>query len=405
MQTDSFCLNAENFSEMLDCLGSQLSQLKIEHKDILRTKLLVEKIFWRMINHGNAEQVNLKVTKNFFGNVQVEMSSVGAHYNPLVEFSDWQDNDEDENYFSMMILHAYHARLNWRRKQNLNIVTINVHSKSNAVNFLTIACIVGGIVCGVLMKEMLSPETISFVEKTFITPIQTMFLNVLNLLLAPVIFFSIVNGLSGISTGTGTGKIGLKLICCSLSLMIVSVCFSYAVAWISFSGDLPHITKLPAATEISTDTKQISLIQFIVNIIPANFVSPVADGKILQVLFIAIFFGTALNSLGDKVTHFKELLGDLNNIFFKMLSLLMFFMPPIVFFSMMNLALETAAETVMLISKLLIAELIVAALMFGFFPIFIRRVGKISSKPFLKRFPNFCRRLLQRAVQAQSCRS
>ena len=107
----------------------------------------------------------------------------------------------------------------------------------------------------------------------------------------------------------------------------------------------------------------------------------------MQILFIALFFGTAVNALGDKITHVKELLGDLNEIFIKMLSLLMFFMPPIVFFAMMHLALDTAAETVMLISKLLVGEIIAATLLTVFCPIFIRHVGKISPKPFLKKVP------------------
>ena len=386
MQTDSFCLNTKNFSEMRECLGSQLSQLKIENKNILRTKLLVEEIFGRMIKNGQAAQVDVQVKKNFFGKVQVKMTTEGFSYNPLVEVSDWQDNDEDENYFSMMILSAHRESLNWQRRQNFNVVTISVQGKSNGESFLTITCIVGGIVCGAVMKEIFSPETILFVKETFIAPTQTMFLNALNLLIAPVIFLSIVSGVTGISASTGTSKIGLKLICCSLGLMMISVCLSYAVAWIFFGGGVPQIIGLPAA-QISAEPKNFSLIQFIVNIIPDDFVSPIADGKILQIIFVAVFFGTALSSLGDKVIRFKELLDDLNNIFIKMLSLLMFFMPPIVFFAMINFALDTAAETVTLISKLLVGEIIVAALMIGCFPIFIRQVGKISPRPFLKEVP------------------
>ena len=386
MQTDSFCLNTENFSEMHRRLGSQLSQLKIEYQNILRTKLLVEEIFLRMIKNGQAAQVDVKIKKNFFGKVQVKMTTEGFAYNPLVEVSDWQDNDEDENYFSMMILSAHRENLNWQHRQNLNVVTIIVQSKSTGENFLTITCIVGGIVCGAVMKEIFLPETILFVKEDFIAPTQTMFLNALNLLIAPVIFFSIVSGVTGISASTGTSKIGLKLICCSLGLIMISVCCSYAVAWIFFGSGVPQIIGLPAA-QISAETKTFSLIQFIVDIIPDDFVSPVAEGKILQIIFVAVFFGTALSSLGDKVTHLKELLDDLNNIFIKMLSLLMFFMPPIVFLAMMNFAFDTAAETVKLISQLLVGEIIVAALMFGCFLIFIRQFGKISPRPFLKKVP------------------
>ena len=232
MQTDSFCLNADNFSDMRGALGLQLSQLKVEHKDILRARLLVEEIFLRMVNKSHAAQVNVQVTKNLFGKVQVRLSAEGVSYNPLVEVSDWQDNDEDENYFIMMILNAHRDSLNWRRKQNLNVVTINVRGKSSVEKFLIAACVVGGIVCGVFMKEFLSPETISFVKGTLIVPTQTMFLNALNLLIAPVIFFSIVSGLTGISTSTGMNKIGLKWMCRSLCLMTVAMLCSYCVAWI-----------------------------------------------------------------------------------------------------------------------------------------------------------------------------
>ena len=380
----SFFMNEDNFSEMCGCICSQLSQLKIKDKDIFRTQLLLEEIFLRMVNKGHAEQVNVQITKSLFGKVQLRLSSEGASYNPLVEVSDWQDNDEDENYFCMMILNAHRDNLNWRRKQNLNVVTITVPGKFSNENFVTAACVVGGIVCGVLMKEFLSPETISFVKETLIVPTQTMFLNALNLLIAPVIFLSIVGGITGISTDSGTGKISLKLMCRSLSLMTISVLCSYGVASIFFGTDA---TQIGTAQVTENKEPNFSPVQFIVDIIPGNLVSPVLDDKVLQILFVAMFFGVALNSLDEKVTNLKDLLNDMNNVFFKMLSLLMFFMPPIVFLAMVHLALDTAAETVMLISKLLVGELIVAALVIAVCPIFVRHVGKISPKPFLKKVP------------------
>ena len=223
-----FFMNADNFSEMRKVFESQLEQLKLNPQSIMRTRLLLEEIFWRMTNQGHAAQVKVQVTKNFFGKVKVRLSAEGVSYNPLVDVSDWQDNDEDENYFSMMILNAHRDSLNWRRRQNLNVVTINVPGKRVGENFVTAAYVGGGIVCGVLMKETLSPETISFVEENLIVPTQTMFLSALNLLIAPVIFLSIVGGVTDINTG----KVGLKLIGCSLCLMIVAVVLSYGVAWI-----------------------------------------------------------------------------------------------------------------------------------------------------------------------------
>ena len=89
----AFLLDAENFSAMHEQLEPQLSQLKIEQKDIMQTRLLIEEIFWRMVNQGIAEQMKVQVVKNFFGKVQIKMTSEGFSYNPIVEVTDW---DEDK---------------------------------------------------------------------------------------------------------------------------------------------------------------------------------------------------------------------------------------------------------------------------------------------------------------------
>ena len=370
---------------MQEKLDPQLEQLKIKQKDILNAELLVEEIFWSLIKKGNAAQVKVQVVKNFFGSVQVQMTAEGMPYSPLVEIADWEEDKDDEDYFSLMILKANLQRLNWFHKNNFNVVTINVRSKGNSQALLTIAGIVGGLIVGVVMREFLSPETISFINETIIKPPEEMFLNALSLLIAPVVFFSILNGIIGMGTSAGVGKISLKLMGFSPSTMLAALIISSIMTGIFFSGDVPLINTLPTAEEAAADGFQFSLIKFIVDIIPGDFVSPILNGKVLQIIFVSILFGISLNALGNKVALFKELVGNLNDIFTKMISLVILFVPLIALFAMITLALELNAATVMIISKLLIGQLVAALMMFGFFLIFIWHVGKISVKPFTKK--------------------
>ena len=124
----SFILDAENFSDMQANLEPQLEQLKIKQKDILNAELLVEEIFWSLIKKGKVAQVKIRVVKKFFGKVQIKMTATGTSYNPLVEVADWDEDQNDKDYFSMMILKAHRQRLNYSHKNNLNVVTINVRS-------------------------------------------------------------------------------------------------------------------------------------------------------------------------------------------------------------------------------------------------------------------------------------
>ena len=106
---------------------------------ILNAELLVEEIFWHM----------------FFGKVQIQMTAQGASYNPLVEVSDWDEDDEE--FYRTLILKANRQKMTWLYKNNFNVVTISVRSEKNLQLKLTLAGMVCGILCGFLLKGFVSP--------------------------------------------------------------------------------------------------------------------------------------------------------------------------------------------------------------------------------------------------------
>ncbi len=383
---ESFYLNAENFSGMHDRLESQLAQLKIEQKDILRAELLVEELFWRMIKYGHAAQVKVQPIKNFFGKVQIQMTAEGAPYNPLIEVSDWSEDGEDEDYFRMMILKANRQKLNWSHKQNCNVVTIDVRGESNRQLRLTVASIVCGVVCGVVMKEFLSPEAIALVNDNAIEPIQTMFMNALKMVIAPVIFFSVISGITGMGTSASVGKVGSKLIGLYLATSAVASVVGLLIAMILFSGDVPQIGTITSSGG-EVKSYEFSLIQFIVGIIPKNLVSPIAEGNMLQIIFLAVLFGSCLNALGDKVRLLQEVVSNCNEFFMKVVGVIIQFVPPIVFFAMITLVVEMGVDTVLMMGKLIVGQLIGCAAMFGVYALLVNFIGKISPLPFLKKIP------------------
>ena len=371
----AFNLNAENFSDMHAELEPQLSTLKITQKDILNAELLVEEIFWRMVNLGNVEQVKVHVVKKFFGKVQIKMTTEGTSYNPLVEVTDLGEDDED--YFSMMILKANRQKLHWLHKQNRNVVTINVKNETNRQLKLTLAGMVGGLIFGVFMKEFLSPETISLLSDNLITPINKMFLNALSMVIAPLIFFSIIGGIISMGTSAGVGRIGSKLTGLYVSTSAIAAFVGLIAAQIFFSGDVPQFGEISHVDNVNA--YEFSWIRFIVDIIPSNLVSPIANGNLLQVIFLAVLFGMTLNNLGNKA----QLL--LNEFFLQIVNAIIFFVPLIVFLAMATLAVKMDTATVLMMGKLILALSIGCAAMIVVYMLLIRFVGKISPLPFVKK--------------------
>ncbi|MBQ6131831.1 MAG: dicarboxylate/amino acid:cation symporter [Selenomonadaceae bacterium] len=383
----NFFMDAENFSDAQEAIEHQLKQLDVKIEDILRAQLLVEEIFWRMIKQGRAAKVEVQVVKQYLGKIQIQMTAEGTPYNPLIEVADWSEDDED--YYTAIILKGNRHRLNWLRKNNLNAVTIDVSGENNRQLWLLIAAIVSGLICGVVMKEILLPETIALINDNAIMPIQTMFMNALSMIIAPVVFFSIISGIIGMGASASIGKIGSKLIGLYLFSTVIAAIVGLGIAQIIFSGEVSKIGTIPAAMNKNVESYHFSLIQFIVDIIPENLISPVAEGNLLQIIFIAVLFGTCLNSLGDKVKLLKDFVDNCNEFFMKVVDWIIFFVPPIAFFAMISLVVDMGVDTVLEMGKLIFGELVGCAVMLGVYMLMIKFFGKISPASFLKKIPAF----------------
>lgn len=379
-----FHLDAENFSDMQANLEPQLEQLKIKQKDILNAELLVEEIFWRTVNLGKVAQVKVRILKNFFGKVQIQMTAEGSPYNPLLEVSDW--DEEDEEYYRTLILKANRQSLSWFHKNNLNVVTISVRNESNKALRLILGGMLGGLICGVVMKEILSPETIALVGKDVIAPATKMFLNALGLVIAPVIFFSVICGIISMGASAGVGRISSKIIGFYLTTSLIASVIGLIIAGIFFSGSVPQVGVVASAQSVTS--YEFSLINFIVDIIPADLVNPIAERNMLQIIFIAVLFGAAFVALGNKISLLQEFVKNCNDLFMKLVGMIVFFVPLIAFFAMMNLAASMDVDTILMMGRLILAQLIGNLTMFGVYMLLILFVGKISPLPFLKKIPS-----------------
>ncbi|HEX8788866.1 MAG TPA: dicarboxylate/amino acid:cation symporter [Telluria sp.] len=144
-------------------------------------------------------------------------------------------------------------------------------------------------------------------------PLGDAFVKLIKVVIAPVIFCTVVAGIAGMQDIKKVGRVGGKAL---LYFEIVST-FALAIGLIianlikpgaGFNVDAATINTASIA-EFTAKTKSLSTVDFLMNIIPNTFVDAFAKGDILQVLFIAILFGFSLSLLGERgrpLTHFIE---------------------------------------------------------------------------------------------------
>lgn len=156
-------------------------------------------------------------------------------------------------------------------------------------------------------------------------PVADGFVSLVKMLIAPIIFCTVVVGLAGMGDLKKAGRIGWKAFIYFEAVTTLALVIGLVVANCWQPGAGFHATPASLnAQDIGTYTsaaKEQSVTATLLHLIPKTFVGAFAEGDILQVLLLAVLFGLALNRLGTTGAPLLKLLQDVTGVFFGMVHL------------------------------------------------------------------------------------
>jgi len=195
------------------------------------------------------------------------------------------------------------------------------------------------IVVGLLMQDHVKAAEI------YISPFGTIFFNMLNFLLVPVVLFSIMDGIVSSKDVKRLGTIGGVTLVYFLATTIGAVTLAVVVTK-KLIGILPVLSTEGLTYKV---TEHISFVDFVINLFPSNFIKPLSNSNMLQIIVMALILGFAINFTGTKIEKTQEVLHNLDNLFMVALDMIMAFSPIAVF---CHLAPEVAKEGTVLVGAL-----------------------------------------------------
>jgi Na+/H+-dicarboxylate symporter len=258
-----------------------------------------------------------------------------------------------------------------------------------------------GVVVGILAVSL----GIGWIVNDWVKPFGIMFLNLLKLVAMPLIFASLVTGVSGLSDITKLSRIGLKTISYYLVTTVIAITMGLVLVNVIKPGEsFPEEKRVELLQKYAQDIegrkiavdniKSDGPLQFLVDIVPENIVGAASDNtNMLQVIFFALLFGLALVILkNSKVDVVKDFVSGLNDVILKIIDFIMQFAPIGVMALLAGLIVDFSGDNVSdslhLFATLgLYALVVIGGLLFMalvIYPLFLRLFAGIRFADFYK---------------------
>ena len=114
--------------------------------------------------------------------------------------------DDGGDSYGLAILLSYKNRLGYSRKNGENVISVKVHEADGKQTGKVIAALVLGIAAGLLMKAFLGEAPLRWIDHMILDSVQEMFMNALLMMVAPMVFFAVLSGITGISDAADVRK-------------------------------------------------------------------------------------------------------------------------------------------------------------------------------------------------------
>lgn len=176
-----------------------------------------------------------------------------------------------------------------------------------------------GLIIGVIIGLVcsMSPVALKFLQE-YIKPMGDIFLNLLKFIVVPIVLISIISGIISLSDIKKVWSIGIKTIVFYLVTTFLALVIGTCLALLFKRGFV--LLDTTGATYEAAETK--NFIKVIADMFPSNFVAPLLNASMLQVIVMALLIGFAIIICGDKAKPFASVIESANAVFVEIMSMI-----------------------------------------------------------------------------------
>jgi Na+/H+-dicarboxylate symporter len=196
--------------------------------------------------------------------------------------------------------------------------------------FVMAAMVLGVLVGFILNKTITDPAQVKAAADG-LNIVTDMFLRMIKMIIAPLVFSTLVVGIAHMEDAATIGRVGAKTMAWFITASIVSLTIGLVMVHLLAPG-VGLALALPEATATSAvSANALSLKEFITHLVPKSIVEAMANNEILQIVVFSVFVGTAISSIEGKAPAVLQLAEQIAQVMLKITGYVMLFAPFAIF--------------------------------------------------------------------------
>jgi Na+/H+-dicarboxylate symporter len=239
-----------------------------------------------------------------------------------------------------------------------------------------------GLLAGIVLGYIFYKQAIakSYIDAFALVP--DVFLRLIKMIVAPLVFSTLVVGIAKLGDIKSVGRIGAKTLLWFLGASFLSLLLGMLLVNIWQPGLNMHLSLPTANAKVDIAQHAIGLKEFLYHVFPSSVIDAMAKNEILQVVVFSIFFGIATAAIGEKGTIIIDFLDAVAHVILKMTQYIMYF-SPIAVFAAMAAIIAKQGPSILSTYSILIGEFYTALLLLILLLIFIgylfigKRIGTL----------------------------
>ena len=366
---------AKDTAGILSFILESIQKYKLKKSEENRAALMAEESLLIMLDHTTDEEITADIRYRS-GKLTIRLAANGE------PFDFFESSDPMRAALMQSFADDIHIR-NWKKH---NVVTITAYKSRYLLLIRLATAAVLGVVLSFMLKSVLPPAVSAKIASAFMAPGKEMFLNCLNMLIPPLVFFSITSAIAGFGNTAQLGRIGGKIV----GIYTMTTMFATVLGFALVELIKPYQFGTAAVPQaIPGASMDLSFLETFMKIVPDNFVRSFLDGDTVQIIFLAVFLGLAVTAVGAKAKPFQDFINAGNEVFLKMTNMLISFMPVMIFCMLSEMILSGSGKTSGIGLPVLAGiavYLLAIVILITFYHLLLRFLGKLKPLTFTRKY-------------------